>query len=141
MKPQNLQKLIEELEKSSSDDEAYLGIFLLDKNEDEGYLKANMKGLELTAALFLRAILDFQNAEIQNEGIHLGLNSGKSWFDKESELSLNFIEIVEKKPIIATEKEPKWREPLVKFGCIFMIIIGFVTSIIGLFAIGDWLLN
>ncbi len=142
MKPQDLQKLIEELEKASANDnEAYLGIFLLDEYDEEGYIKANKRGLELTAAAFLRSVADYYDAKNKGEGLYLELNKSKPWFDKDSHIALNFIEIVENTPTITDEKEPKWRETLVKYGCIFMIIIGFIAAIIGLFTIGDWLLN
>lgn len=141
MKPQELQNLIEELDKPNPNEEAYLGIFLNDRNEDQAYLKANKKGLELVAALFLKASSQVDTAKINNEGVYLELNSSKSWFDKESELSIDFVEIVGDKPAPKLEYVPKWYDPLAGYGCITIVVLILIAAIIGFVEIGKWMLN
>lgn len=141
MKPQELQNLIKELDKPNPNEEAYLGIFLNDRNEDQAYLKANKKGLELVAALFLKASSEVNTAKVKNEGVYLELNSSKSWFDKESELSIDFVEIVGSKPESKPEYVPKWYDSLSGYGCITIVVLILIAAIIGFVTIGKWMVN
>lgn len=95
----------------------------------------------MTAASFLRAILDFENAKEKKEEIYIELNSKKPWYDKDSHLSINFIEIVDTKPDSTQIHVPKWYDPLPGYGCIATIIVILIAAIIGFIEISKWLLN
>ena len=141
MTDEELKKLITELENRNEKDKAYFGFYQYGGGPDESYIKANKKGLELYAAELLKAGIESENLEFnENKIASVGLDI--DWIDEDGEFFFDYVELTNK------EKEPKkkfpeyeetWKDKIFKVGCIGIGILLVGLILIGIITVITWI--
>jgi len=141
MTDEKLKKLITELENRNEKDKAYFGFYQYGGGPDESCIKANRKGLELYAAELLKAGIESENLEYnENQIASIGLDI--DWIDEDGEFFFDYVELTNK------DKEPKkkfpeyketWKDKIFKIGCIGIGILLVGLILVGIITVITWI--
>jgi len=135
MKQEELDELINKLERSSSPTDAYFAIYQYGGGPDESYVKANKEGLELFAAQLLKASRDYDKIIVDKEKNIIPLNYTEQWID--GDIFIQYVEPTTEKGKLV--KEEKYKETfvdkLVPIGCFTILILLLISTIVGLVSI------
>lgn len=138
MTNKELEEIIKEFEKISSEEDAYFGSSY---NEDFGYAKGNRDGLILYAIEFLKAARDIDNRKFE-EGDKEMYNPNFSWIKNPNANPFRYIQVTHKKrsEIAETEKLNKdtWKDKAIGIGCIAILIFGIFLIFVGLVYFIGW---
>lgn len=142
MNNKELNHLIEELEFTSNEKEAYFGIFRFGNEPDENYIKANKEGLLLFSLQLLRAAQEFDTILKDGEKNIISLDPDQDYIDPNSDHHFHYVEPLFSKPQMSSVEitNDTWKDHAIKIGCLvfFAIIIG--MTIIGGWTILRWLI-
>ena len=136
-----METIIEQLESSNSKDDAYFGLFDDGTESGVGFIKANIEGLSLFAAVLLKATLVVSdNKEVEEKTIY-SITSEKEWIDENSLILISYIK-PSNEPREKAEFQPYIQSPKDKalqtiFGLIVILLI--IAMIIGIITIAKWL--
>lgn len=139
MTKEDLNKIIEQLEKQSSKDKATFGLYFED-NEDEMHIKANKDGFELFACELLKASRDSEDVIQNQEKNYIDIGFNEKWI--EGELISYIKPISESRTDKITDKRYKesFKDTVFKYGCLVIIGIIIFSLIIGIYTVFSWFL-
>lgn len=141
MKKEELNKIIETLESSHSMDDAYVAIYQYGDDPDESYAKANKEGLALLAIQLLKGSRDFDEIVANDEESVIPIDYNEEWID--GDVFIKYVKPVDKKGKLIREEEAShegtFLDKLLPFGCIGVIILIVISTIIGLISIFNWI--
>ena len=142
MNNKELNQLIEELEFTFNEKEAYFGIFRFGNEPDENCIKANKEGLQLFSLQLLRAAQQSDEIVKDTEKNIIPLNPHQDYIDPDSDYHIHYIEPNFHKPQCSGNEisNDNWKDSALKIGFLtfFVIIIG--LTIIGGWTIFKWLI-
>lgn len=134
MQKEQLQELIDKLEETQLEHDAYFKIGSENGHHTESYIRANKQGLQLFALRLLKA-------SNQNEKTSLPhwFDITEEWLD-DSEVFINHIQILqEKRTKIHPETEySATGGKLLGYGCVLVMLLLITSTIIGLVTIIQW---
>ena len=143
MNKEDLQNIIDKLEKEDRKEKAYFGIFEYGGGPDESFIKANKQGLELFAIELLKAARDTEGLlknETEKSVFPLGFD--EDWVDDDCSTYIQYVEPtneirtnVKQEPYVET-----WTDKTMKFGCISAILIAIISAIVGIVTIIKWII-
>ena len=142
MNKQELQSIIDQLTANYSEANAFFGILQYGGGVDESYIEANEEGLTLFAIELLKASRDAQNlADAIDEKVYIIELHDDVWL-KEGDVSINYIKPSLAKRSQRTAKEEyreTWKDVGLAYGCLGLIGVGFVLTLIGLITTIQWI--
>lgn len=138
MKEEYLNKIIEVLEKNSSEDDAYFE-YTYDEETDENYLiKSNKEGIKMFALELLKVANNFNEFKQDDNKLQSIKLDAKDWFIGD-EVMPTFIEplFINRNEVVKPKHDQhSWKDNLIGFGimafltlCVVSAIIGFITLI------------
>ncbi|MFY0675494.1 MAG: hypothetical protein JXQ87_19010 [Bacteroidia bacterium] len=143
MNKEELQNIIDELEKEDRKQKAYFGIFEYGGGPDESYIKANKQGLELFALEILKAARNSEELlKSEKEESVFPLGFDEDWIDDDCS---TYIQYVEPTNEIRTNVKQEsyvetWKDKTMKFGCISVILISIISAVVGIVTIIKWII-
>ncbi|MGV6861231.1 MAG: hypothetical protein ACWA41_05640 [Putridiphycobacter sp.] len=139
LEKEELNKIIELLERSNSKKDAYLAIYQYGFGPDESFAKANKDGLELFAAQLLKASLETDKILSDKDKNIIPLNYNEEWI--EGEIFIQYIESTDKKGYEARKEVYKesFFAKLIPVGCFGVFIFIVIAAIVGAISIFSWL--
>ena len=138
---EELEEIIERLAADNPGDEAFFGILQYGGGADESYIHANKAGLELFAAELLKASKGIGDPD--KEDIYVLELDEDIWLDGDT--IIDYIETSKRgrseSPKVNHDYSETWIDRLIPFGCISLVVIGFILMIIGMIAIVQWIIT
>ncbi|MFT3935053.1 MAG: hypothetical protein QM726_15610 [Chitinophagaceae bacterium] len=145
MKQEELQKLIEQLEKQIAEDKASFGIFHYGAGTGESYIQADPEGLKRFALELLKAANEMSDDSGDNKDI-IHLNFHHSWLNEHSDTFIQYIEPANKntvvKPATETVSSNQKESLTVKFmpyGCFIALAVVLIALLVGLWTLAKWI--
>jgi len=137
LEKEELNRIIESLENSSSKVKASFGLHYRD-GEDEMHIKANKDGFELFAAELLKVSRDSEDIIKNTEKNYIEFGYLNEWIDGEliayiKPISENRNEIKQEEPIARN-----YKDDALQFGCILGIGILILSICVGFYTIVKW---
>jgi len=141
MTDEKLKEFITELEKRNEKEKAFFGFYQYGGGPDESCIKANRKGLELYAVQLLKAGIESENLEYnENKVQSIGLDT--KWTDENGEFFFDYVELTKKEKEL-NEKFPEykdtWKDQIFKVGCIGIGILLVGLILVGLITVITWI--
>jgi len=141
MTDEKLKEFITELEKRNEKEKAFFGFHQYGGGPDESCIKANRKGLELYAVELLKAGIESENLEYnENKVQSIGLDT--EWTDENGEFFFDYVELTKKEKEL-NEKFPEykdtWKDKVFKVGCIGIGILLVGLILVGLITVITWI--
>ena len=141
MTKEDLHKLVDDLTEQDKPVDPTFGIFQVGGGPDESCITANRSGLILFIGQLLKAAKDAETTIADNSNKHITIDSNAEWIDKQSDVYINFIELVEssrrlQKPVA---KKKSLFSKLIPAGCIILAIILVIALFLGLWTLGKWI--
>jgi hypothetical protein len=137
---EELQRLIDAIEKNNLKGEADFGIFQYGGGPDESLIKANPQGLALFAAQLLKAAKEAEDQTINS----IPLDIEESWVDKKSSIFIQYIQLIKEKQekIISPHATlPSSAKDKFFFAAgILVLVLLLITLGVGIWTIIKWLL-
>ena len=141
MTKKELEEIIDRLIADNPGDEAFFGILQYGGGTEESYIHANKAGLELFAVELLKASKRIGEPEEDNTYV-LELDED-IWL--EGDTIVEYIETSKQgrseTPKVNPDYQETWADKLIPFGCISLVIMGFVSMIVGVIAIVQWIIT
>jgi len=134
-----LQKIIDQLERQTSKDNATFGIFQYGGGSDESCIKADKEGLKLFALELLKASSK-TNEIINDKGKNIiPIIFQENWIDDQSDTVIQYVKPVERRQI---KDEKKYKETIIDkvlpYGCYAAFIILAIAIIVGFWTLIKW---
>lgn len=141
MTNEDLLKTIAELEKRNAKEKASFGFYRYGGANDESYIKANRKGLELFAAELLKTGIKAEQLEFKEHLVEK-IDLDTDWTDDNGEYYFNYIELTNKDKESNQdfpEHKNKVKSRLLRLGYIGIAIILIGLLLIGLQTVISWI--
>jgi len=138
LEKEELNRIIEALESTNSDNAAYLATDMYDDRYEEYCIKGNKAGLELLASQLLKASRDYVETPDDNEISPVTIDYGDNW--NEGDIIIKYILPSEKKQDKTDEESFKSNlsDKIMRFGCISVILFIVIALIVGVSSIFKW---
>ncbi len=139
---EELQQIIEKFDESNLKKNALFGIFQTSEFGDEYFIKANEEGL---LVFVLQLLKSTQTSIKQKDNLHqelLHLDVTEDWIDENSTVIIEYIEFNSKEQADLTFNTPikeSFKDQLLPYGCLLIVISLFILVIIGLSTVFDWI--
>ncbi|MEM5565739.1 hypothetical protein WNY78_11520 [Psychroserpens sp. AS72] len=141
MNTQEINTTIQRLKESNSEATAYFGFFQYGVGRDESNIKANKEGLRLYAANLLEVSLEIDEREFKENKKEF-FTIPEEWLSKNSEFCFEYVELFQQsKTKIEPDIEYKetWKDLLVKYIFIGVLIFILMSILVGAITIIGWL--
>lgn len=143
MNKNDLQDIIDKLQKEDRKEKAYFGIFEYGSRSSESYIKSNKQGLELFALELLKAARDTEELlKNETEKSIFPLGFDEDWVDNNCSTYIQYIEPtkeirtnVKQVPYVET-----WKDKTMKYGCICAFLMVIISVIVGIMTIVRWII-
>lgn len=140
MTQEQLQLLIDQFDEQTLKEQAIFGIFQFGGGQDESFIRANKEGLALYAFELLQSAKKMDDESHEHEDI-ASLDFNKDWIDENSDVVVYYIESVTEKHQVASRRNYKQTtmDKLVPAGCVLLLAILAISTIVGFITLCQWL--
>lgn len=136
-KENDLNEIIDKLEKTNSKSDASFGIFQYGGGPDESYIKGNKQGLELFAAELLKASKDAEDIVSDKEKEIIPLEYEEGWID--GDIFIQYIQpsLEKREGLDEPSNKTSWKDKLLGLGCLVMLFsfLGFALVGVGVISV------
>lgn len=121
-----------------ANDKAYLSFFYGDDSGDLGYIEVNKEGIMLFTADLLEASIEIDNRKFDKEELFY---MPTDLISVNSEIRFDFVKFIQKKQEIepTIDYNETWKDHLIKFFFIGVLIFILVSILVGAFTILTWM--
>jgi hypothetical protein len=140
MEESEIKAIIERLQINQDKNKAYIGFYQYGGGIDESCIKANKEGLELIAAEFLKASIDTESPDLENDSHTYSLDL-EGWEDENAHFFFDYVERLKTKPNDVTTNsvyKETWKDQFAKIGCIGLILLIILLIILGAISMFNW---
>jgi hypothetical protein len=138
---EELQKILDKFDEQDLKSNAVFGVFHNAGASDQSFIRANKEGLELFAIQLLKASRDAEKILSDKEKTLITLDYSEEWIDENSDTIVQYIEPIAEKLKMKSKADYKegFAEKLIPFGCITILILLCIATLIGLKTILEWI--
>jgi len=142
MTEEQLEAIIEQFDEDALIREGMFSILRYGRGADESFIRANKEGLALFALVLLKSGIRAKDSGVDKEQYHIPFDYAGNWIDEDSDTVIQHIELVadKQKTRFPKEYKPAFRDKIVPYGCVLILIVLLSSTIVGLITIIQWLL-
>jgi len=141
LKTEELQQIIDQFDEVGLKAQGVFGIFQYGGGADESYIRANKEGLELYALWLLKASKESENILTTEGEKIINLDNLGDWIDENSDTSIDYIALLPNKMAFgeATKYQETTMDKMRGIGCMLVVILLLISTIIGVGTLAMWI--